>query len=299
MAPAEEAAPVGPLRAKGEHVDVRTVTEGDLPAYRLAVEQSRARLSAWNPVNPEDLLHHLRVQSRDHRTFLVHALTREGEHDIVGKVNVTNVVRGRSCSAGMGYDAYDPYAGRGLFAEGLRLVIGLVLAREPAGMGLHRLEASVQPGNATSAGLLRSLGFRHEGYSSRFLWLSDAQGRHAWRDHDRYAVTVEEWPAPPYTRRQRRRLLAVVTGPDSPARTGFARALAAELGVALLREAVLDDLAVLQAVLADASGGAVVEADVHLPAELAQVPRFAVGPADRPDAREVVRAALAVRAAAG
>ena len=63
----------------------------------------------------------------------------------------------------MGYDAYDPYAGRGLFAEGLRLVVGLVLAAEPGGMGLHRLEANVQPGNTVSAGLLRSLGFQREG----------------------------------------------------------------------------------------------------------------------------------------
>ena len=35
---------------------------------------------------------------------------------MVGKVSVTDAVRGRFESAAMGYDAYDPYAGRGLFA---------------------------------------------------------------------------------------------------------------------------------------------------------------------------------------
>ena len=114
----------------------------------LAVEQSRRRLSQWNPVNADDLGRHLAAQGRDHRTFVIHATAPEGDHDLVGKVNVTNVVRGRFLSAAMGYDAYDPYAGRGLFAEGLRLVVGLVLAAEPGGMGLHRLEANVQPGNA-------------------------------------------------------------------------------------------------------------------------------------------------------
>ena len=98
----------------------------------------------------------------------------------------------------MGYDAYDPYAGRGLFAEGLRLVVGLVLAAEPGGMGLHRLEANVQPGNTVSAGLLRSLGFQREGSLPRMLWLPDASGRERWRDHDSYVMTAEDWPAAPY-----------------------------------------------------------------------------------------------------
>ena len=213
----------------------------------LAVEQSRDRLSQWNPVNADDLGRHLAAQGRDHRTFVIHARAPEGGHDLVGKVNVTNVVRGRFLSAAMGYDAYDPYAGRGLFAEGLRLVVGLVLAAEPGGMGLHRLEASVQPGNTVSAGLLRSLGFQREGSSPRMLWLPDARGTERWRDHDSYAMTAEDWPAAAYApaavrphRRAGQRRARV--GQDHPG-----AALARELSLPLLskdlvKESVADAL---------------------------------------------------------
>src|SRR5665811_2284747 len=98
------------LHIRGDRVWVGTVCVQDVAPYRLAVERSRQRLSRWNPVDPEDLERQLGVQSRDRRTFIIHSLDPEGDHDIVGKVNVTDVVRGRFESAAMGYDAYDPYA---------------------------------------------------------------------------------------------------------------------------------------------------------------------------------------------
>ncbi len=72
--PAEPA----PLRAESARIRVGTVEPGDLASYPLAVEQSRARLSQWNPVDPDDLGRHLAAQSRDHRTFVLHARAPQG-----------------------------------------------------------------------------------------------------------------------------------------------------------------------------------------------------------------------------
>jgi ribosomal-protein-alanine N-acetyltransferase len=90
------------LHSRGDRVWIGPVHERDIAPYRRAVEQSRTRLIRWNPVDPDDLARALPLQSRERRTFLIHALTPEGEHDIVGKINVVDAVRGRFQSAGMG-----------------------------------------------------------------------------------------------------------------------------------------------------------------------------------------------------
>ncbi len=249
-----------PLIAYGDHVWVQTITPADLAPYRRAVLSSADRIRRWNPVNPDDLMWHLGRQSTDHRTFLIHAHQRRADHDIVGKVNLLNVVRGRFQSGTMGYDAYDPYAGTGLFAEGLRLVVGLAFAPLHEGMGLHRVEADVRPGNEVSAGLLRSLGFRREGHVRDMLWL-DAEGIDRWCDHDTYAVTAPDWPAQPFRPHAPLRLGVVVAGGDPDARLAWARSLAAELTLPLLSGRVLgvEDPEPLHRLLAESPIGAVVE----------------------------------------
>lgn len=248
-------------QARGDRVWVGPVSAQDIAPYRLAVEQSRRRLSRWNPVDPDDLKTALAVQSRDRRTFIVHAMRPEGEHDIVGKINVMDVVRGRFQSAAMGYDAYDPYAGRGLFAEGLRLVVNLAFTQEAAGgMGLHRIAAAVQPGNLRSAGLLRSLGFQSEGFSPRMLWLPGADGSHGWRDHVSYVVRAEDWPTQPYATARGRQRVVLVNGVPGSGKGALARQLAGELRIPLFSEDVIRGSApgALWTLLRDSAVGGVV-----------------------------------------
>ena len=68
--------------------------------------------------------------------------------------------------------------------EGLERVLRFAFRTQK----IHRLEANIQPGNSASKRLVRRAGFGWEGFSPRYLKIL---GR--WRDHERWAITVEDW----------------------------------------------------------------------------------------------------------
>ena len=50
-------------------------------------------------------------------------------------------------------------------------------------MGLHRLEANIQPDNTRSQALVDACGFKFEGLSKGFLFINGS-----WRDHERWCI---------------------------------------------------------------------------------------------------------------
>lgn len=296
-----------PFRATGERVEVRPPTEADVPAYVEAVTRSARRLSEFAIPDPHNLPAVIAAQSAAYRTFMVWATDPAGDHGLVGRVNIANVVHGAFQSATMGYDAYDPYAGRGLFAEGLGLVVDLLFAAPPLGLGLHRVEANIQPANTRSAGLVRSLGFVHEGFSRHFLHLPGADGRRDWRDHDRYAVLSSEWPAAPFRRHHPRRIAVVVNGvPGWEDSVSLAHQLAVELDLPVFSTRTLQPPQVWQLLESSPIGGIVegLFSAQELRVDLARA-GFRPGqvPVVEPEAdltrREVTGIALRARAAFG
>jgi ribosomal-protein-alanine N-acetyltransferase len=105
---------------------------------------------------------------------------------IVGYFDVSEIVRGPLQSAYLGYGANAEHAGRGYMTAAM----GQLLRHAFTRLRLHRLEANVQPANAASIALVRRCGFVREGFSERYLKIG---GR--WRDHERWAIRVEQWRA--------------------------------------------------------------------------------------------------------
>ena len=126
-------------------------------------------------------VYYRRTQRDDHEGFVV--CLRETD-EMVGVINVNNVVKGGFRSASIGYYAAQAHVGRGHMRTGLMQVRDY-LFRE---LGLHRLEANIQPANEASIRLVRRCGFQYEGLSPGFLYINGA-----WRDHQRWA-TVDPRP---------------------------------------------------------------------------------------------------------
>ena len=101
---------------------------------------------------------------------------------MAGVIVIDSIVRGRFQSGSLSYAAFAGAAGRGYMSEGLGLVLRFAFGE----LHLHRLEANIQPANQASLALVRRHGFRKEGYSPDMLFIDGA-----WRDHERWAITVE------------------------------------------------------------------------------------------------------------
>ncbi|MEP6742684.1 MAG: GNAT family protein [bacterium] len=71
-----------------------------------------------------------------------------------------------------------------LYDGGLQLMLQYAFKK----LKLHRVEANIQPANAASIALVKRAGFSREGFSRRYLKVC---GR--WRDHERWAIVVEDW----------------------------------------------------------------------------------------------------------
>jgi ribosomal-protein-alanine N-acetyltransferase len=152
--------------------------------FLAAVRRSRELHRPWvsPPRSKADFRHYLSIkQSGNSASYFVLSAADE----LVGVINLTEMVHGAFRNAYLGYYAFSPHQRRGYMAQGLRSVIQSAFQRH----GLHRLEANIQPQNRASIALVRSLGFRNEGFSPRYLKI---RGR--WRDHERWAITREDWP---------------------------------------------------------------------------------------------------------
>ena len=94
-------------------------------------------------------------------------VTRPQENVVLGTVGLTfdNSYRGS-----VGYELASAYWRQGIMTEALTAVLTFAFERA----GLHRIQALVMPGNEASMGLLRKMGFVHEGLLRDYLFFKGA-----------------------------------------------------------------------------------------------------------------------------
>jgi ribosomal-protein-alanine N-acetyltransferase len=155
----------------------------DASAFTTAVQRSVGHLEPWvSP--PRDETSFQQMVARLGPSYVPSVLEHVESTQLLGAFNLSEVVRGNFLSAYLGYYAFNPHAGRGFMARGMRLLLALAFDD----LALHRVEANVQPANERSIALVRAAGFEREGFSKGYLYIDGA-----WRDHERWAMVREGW----------------------------------------------------------------------------------------------------------
>ncbi|MBL8886113.1 MAG: GNAT family N-acetyltransferase [Phycisphaerales bacterium] len=122
--------------------------------------------------------------SEDRQRFLI---CRNEDARMVGYVGLNGIRHGVLQGCELGYWIGKQFTRKGYMTEALLLAIRHAFGH----MKLHRVEANVQPGNTASIGVVKKAGLRFEGIALRFLQIDGK-----WCDHERWAMTSEEWKDP-------------------------------------------------------------------------------------------------------
>jgi len=174
----------------GERVFLRYPVKSDRDEFVALRAASREHLEKWEPIPPSgldtfsdaafDLEYKTRKSPAQHR-WLICTLDSGA---IAGRITLGSIERGPFQNGRLGYWLGKDFTGKGYMQEALRLALTHCFGP----LGLHRVCANVMPSNEPSKNALLRCGFVLEGYSSAYLQI---QG--AWKDHERYAITVERW----------------------------------------------------------------------------------------------------------
>jgi len=176
----------------GPRVYLRYPQARDCEEFVAIRRSSRDHLEPWEPRSPAGFdafgqdqfawILKTRRQPDQERMFIfeLHAPT------LVGQVSLGAITRGPLQSAYMGYWTAADAVGKGFMTE----AVGLMLRHAFGRLGLHRVEANIQPHNQPSRLVAQRNGFQLEGFSPRYLQIA---GR--WADHERWAITIEDWRA--------------------------------------------------------------------------------------------------------
>jgi ribosomal-protein-alanine N-acetyltransferase len=165
--------------AANPDIYLRRVTHNDQAEFIALMHASKTLHEPWIQAPTTSALfkyYMQRVRRNYHEGF---AICRSLDDAIVGVININNIVRGSFLSASLGYYVGAAFHGQGYMQAGLLRLIQYAFST----MGLHRLEANIQPDNIRSQQLVRRCGFEYEGLSRSFLFL-DGQ----WRDHQRWCI---------------------------------------------------------------------------------------------------------------
>ncbi|WP_310621083.1 GNAT family N-acetyltransferase [Flexibacterium corallicola] len=190
---------IASLFKAGEHQDIlggdgvylRSPDLRDYEQWRQLRGESQTFLQPWEPLWTKDELSktsfktRIRRQSQERRSRIAFPffIFKKGTNELLGGLNLTNVRRGVSQAASLGYWMGARHAGQGYMRRGVQCALDYMFQKE----NLHRIEAACLASNNASIGLLKRVGFHDVGYAKEYLCINGK-----WQDHVLFACLQKE-----------------------------------------------------------------------------------------------------------
>jgi ribosomal-protein-alanine N-acetyltransferase len=169
-------------------VSLRIIRTKDAKTIERLVLGNREWLRPWEATNPHgpisfDFRSQIRallrqLESSDGMPFVI---LYQGE--VVGQLNVANILHGSVSSCVIGYWIAPEVAGLGITPTAVALAMDYMFNA----VGLHRVEIDIRPENGASIRVVQKLGLRYEGLKKNYIHINGD-----WRDHYVFALTYEE-----------------------------------------------------------------------------------------------------------
>ncbi|BAL92332.1 putative GCN5-related N-acetyltransferase [Actinoplanes missouriensis 431] len=156
---------------------IRLVTPDDAGVLAALLTANRAYLAPWDPIREDSFYTEAGQREKivdllGAGTAFPYVIIEDGE--IVGRVNLNNVVLGTFLSASLGYWVAESAAGRGVATRAVADVVDRAFTEH----GLHRVEAGTLTHNVRSQRVLERNGFTRFGLAPRYLKIAGE-----WQDH--------------------------------------------------------------------------------------------------------------------
>lgn len=180
------------LRLERSRTAIRPFARGDLDAL-LALRLSNREFMAAYEADRADAFFTRAGQAREIAldteawaagAGYAFAIVDRGDDRLIGRIALSNVVRGPWQNATIGYWIDLAANGRGHATDALLLISRFAFEHA----GLHRVQPAIMPRNGRSLRVAEKAGFRREGTALRYLKIAGV-----WEDHAIYALTREEW----------------------------------------------------------------------------------------------------------
>jgi [ribosomal protein S5]-alanine N-acetyltransferase len=161
----------------------RLITIEDAPLLARLLQRNREFLAAWDPIRPADYFTaegQLRItrealEQYDNKLSVPHVILDDGR--IVGRVTLSNIVRGPFQSCNLGYWVGQVDNGRGMATTAVADIMKVAFGE----LDLHRIEAGTLLHNIASQRVLERNGFVRFGVAPAYLNIAGA-----WQDHAMY-----------------------------------------------------------------------------------------------------------------